>query len=160
MILVSSIKKTQLFPFLQCAQIVEHTKKRFSRNTDTKKAITINADLAEQRTRIAHFGLRNLSAQLNINNTLETQYLLIQIGFCRKTSNITPIKMFEEVTASVHDLVKAIGIETMTPDDLGNHALSINKDTLERNVMTNYHRSFGRCYTISLAPDILLRGIK
>ena len=83
-----------------------------------------------------------------------------QIVLRRKTLDITPLEMFEEVTASVHDLVKAIGIETMTPDDLGNHALSINKDTLERNVMTNYHRSFGRCYTMSLAPEILSRGIK
>ena len=83
-----------------------------------------------------------------------------QIVLRRKTLDITPLEMFEEVTASVHDLVKAIGIETMTPDDLGNHALSINKDSLERNVMTNYHRSFGRCYTMSLAPEILSRGIK
>ena len=83
-----------------------------------------------------------------------------QIVLRRKTLDITPLEMFEEVTASVHDLVKAIGIETMTPDDLGNHTLSINKDTLERNVMTNYHRSFGRCYTMSLTPEILLRGIK
>ena len=80
--------------------------------------------------------------------------------FHRNLTNVSPIELYHELTYSITEMVEKITIYTMTADTLGSYKLVLNKQNLERNVIPGYHRSLGRCHTLSLQEAIRQRGIR
>ena len=85
--------------------------------------------------------------------------VLIDISLSNFT-NVSPFEVYQEVTHSINQMVEKITIYTMTADTLGSYKLVLNKQNLERNVVPGYHRSLGRCHTLSLQEAIQQRGIR
>ena len=68
--------------------------------------------------------------------------------------------MYEDMTYSFNQMVKEIEISTLTEDELGDYKISLSGENLERNVVPSYHRSLGRCHTLSLTENIRKRGVR
>ena len=76
----------------------------------------------------------------------------------RNLTNVSPIELYHELTYSITEMVEKITIYTMTADTLGSYKLVLNKQNLERNVRPGYHRSLGRCHTLSLQARLYKLG--
>ena len=70
------------------------------------------------------------------------------------------MEAYEDITYSIDQMVEKITIQTMTPDTLGSYILVLNEKNLGKNVIPAYHRSLGRCHTLSLEEGIRVRGIR
>ena len=76
------------------------------------------------------------------------------------TENISPYDFFEEITHSVTEMIESITVHTLIPDTLGGYKMVLEGRNLEKNVETQYHRPFGRCYTLSLEENIRQKGVR
>ena len=60
---------------------------------------------------------------------------LIDVSLSNLT-NVSPFEMYQEVVHSINEMVEKITIYTMTADTLGSYKLVLNKQNLERNVVS------------------------